>query len=663
MTMPKPKTNRVFVSYARADGRDYARTLREQLSEFNPWRDVNDIPAGVEWWEAIKEAIEHVESFLLVVTEAALKSAFVRREWVYARRVGVQIVPVTFDPALLERAPRWLRKANVLILNPDYPDYAEQQESLLRQLREPRLPAPVPNTAPAPAETFIERPTLQTQIMERLLAADRAEPRFGVTTLLGAGGFGKTNLAINAANDPDVFEAFTGGIFWVTVGESGQTFVQDMNRILRALHKLEASPEDIILAVRNALADRDCLLVIDDSWKRETIHALVSPPLPQCHYLLTTRESSVAALSAEPISIAEMESNEATALLAKYLPETIDVRAADAKLRALAERLGEWPLLLNIVGITLREQVVIHHRTLENALAYVDEGLDEEGLTAFDRNNVGRSAALEATMRVGLRGLSEDEQQRLFELSIFADDVVVSEAAALALWRGSAGLSDFKSKKLLGRLAGGFTLPEASGAFRLHDRLREWLGKQLSAAEIVAAHVALLATWGDPLALPDNYAYHHYAYHLAGAGRLEELRGLLLNYAWLRAKLEATDLAALLADCDRLRGDSTIRWLRQALTLSGSALAKQKTMLAGQLLARTLADESALAGLRASVPESEVGLLPLNAALAQAGSALQAVMRGHIGRVNGALALDDGSLLSWSKDGTLRRWSPDGQEL
>ena len=40
-----------------------------------------------------------------------------------------------------------------------------------------------------------------------------------------------------------------------------------------------------------------------------------------------------------------------------------------------------------------------------------------------------------------------------------------------------------------------------------------------------------------------------------------------------------------------------------------------------------------------------------------------AVFEGHTGRVLGALALADGSLLSWADDGTLRRWDPDGVPL
>ncbi|MCB1956037.1 MAG: TIR domain-containing protein [Rhodocyclaceae bacterium] len=41
----------------------------------------------------------------------------------------------------------------------------------------------------------------------------------------------------------------------------------------------------------------------------------------------------------------------------------------------------------------------------------------------------------------------------------------------------------------------------------------------------------------------------------------------------------------------------------------------------------------------------------------------QATLRGHGDAVNGALALPDGRIVSWSRDGTLRFWGPDGRPL
>jgi hypothetical protein len=47
----------------------------------------------------------------------------------------------------------------------------------------------------------------------------------------------------------------------------------------------------------------------------------------------------------------------------------------------------------------------------------------------------------------------------------------------------------------------------------------------------------------------DGYFFHRLPAHLKAAGQGEELRGLLLNYHWLKAKLAATEVN--LEDLDR----------------------------------------------------------------------------------------------------------------
>src|SRR5262249_39105634 len=116
-------TNRrsVFISYSRHDGHDFATQLRTELEgEFHVWQDVVALQAGQDWWQKIREAIEGTDTLLLIITERALLSHFVRREWVYARRMGKQIVPVVPNEAVMQGAPRWLERTHTYILDPSY---------------------------------------------------------------------------------------------------------------------------------------------------------------------------------------------------------------------------------------------------------------------------------------------------------------------------------------------------------------------------------------------------------------------------------------------------------------------------------------------------------------------------------------------------------------
>src|SRR5712692_3936561 len=107
---------RVFISYARSDGKDFATNLRKRLEKARPeitlWQDVISEEGGRDWWLQITEAIDHVEFMVLVMTPAAMKSETVRKEWRYARQKGVCVYPVKGVPDAqldFDSLPRWMR--------------------------------------------------------------------------------------------------------------------------------------------------------------------------------------------------------------------------------------------------------------------------------------------------------------------------------------------------------------------------------------------------------------------------------------------------------------------------------------------------------------------------------------------------------------------------
>lgn len=89
---------RIFISYARSDGRDFSRELNQRLAKENLriWRDLQDLQDGERWWEQIQKVItsSDLEHLILVMTPSALKSGYVRDEWRIARREGKNVIPV-----------------------------------------------------------------------------------------------------------------------------------------------------------------------------------------------------------------------------------------------------------------------------------------------------------------------------------------------------------------------------------------------------------------------------------------------------------------------------------------------------------------------------------------------------------------------------------------
>jgi len=547
--MPAP--TQIFISYARKDGRPFAAELRQKLEglEFSIWQDVVSMESGDDWWLQIKKAIENVQTMVLVLTEAALQSEIVRREWVYARSVGIHILPVTPDPTIFDKAPRWMSKLDIAILAPEHPDYAETWGRFTRQLQNPPPRKPVPFMAEALPIHFTQRKSMQEAIKTHLLDDSRTNPRPGLVTLLGMGGFGKTTLAQAVCYDPEIVDVYAGGVLYATIGESGADITAKINAMVSALKGTPAvfnTREEAARALHELLADRDCLMVLDDVWDEEHIKPFLAND--GCARIITTRDPQIAALATQnPVEIIEMLPEEAAALLLEYLPEDKRPPEQDGLLN-LAKRLGEWPLLLGIFGGTLRQEVMVHKRSLSDALDWLNEGLSEEGLTVFDGSSKeGRNHALEASMNASLRRYDEAEKYRLYELAIFRDDTEIPEAVAVKLWEQTANLSRFKAERLLRRLAGQFfqlraTVEGGAQTLRLHDAMRLYLRGQLG-DRYQLTHQTLLNAYNPTPEKPwheaaDSYLCDHLVYHLIEAGRADELPKLFANHDWMHKRFE-----------------------------------------------------------------------------------------------------------------------------
>jgi len=104
----------IFVSYARSDGKDIAREIRDRLQNYHGlplWHDLADMEGGRDWWHQITEAIDNVEHVFLIMTPNALKSDIVRREWRYARQRGRCVTPIMGGPDLsFDDLPGWMRR-------------------------------------------------------------------------------------------------------------------------------------------------------------------------------------------------------------------------------------------------------------------------------------------------------------------------------------------------------------------------------------------------------------------------------------------------------------------------------------------------------------------------------------------------------------------------
>jgi WD40 repeat protein len=651
----------VFISYARSDGKTFAQQkLRQRLaseaSDLCLWQDLADMEGDSSWWERITQALDVVKILILVVTPAALRSREVKREWQYARSRGVRIYLAKGVPDSeldFDVMPRWMRKEHFYDLDTEW-------DKFLGHLRRPRKPARVPFMAPALPDGFIERPREFEQLKNLLLDPGHQNPIAITTDLRGAGGFGKTTLAAALCHDPDVITAFDDGILWVTLGERPNV-LDGLIKLYAALRGERPGFRDVDEAaheLRSALGEKDCLLVIDDAWDLAHLRPFLNFG-PGCARLITTRQVDVAeGARSKPVAVDRMTPEESVDLLAAKLDSpTVD----KGPFRPLAQRLGEWPLLLELVGAQIRLHLA-HRKSLETALDSVNRALDQKGVTTFDsKDPKERQQSMTRTIDVSLDLLAPDERQHYIDLAIFPEDTSIPLAALQALWK----LDDTDTEHVAIRLATCSLLrfDGQAGSIRLHGVIRKYLGERLAGAASTR-HARLVDSWHDVYRLPHGYAWRLLAYHLLAAGQSERLRELLLDFDWMRAKLEATDPNALLADYDALEKDrpedQELRLVHGAIRLSAHVLARDKAWFADQVYGRLLSfDTAGVQALLARARSAHTGpwLRPLAPCQVSPGGALLLVLTGHQAGVNAVAVTPDGRLaVSGSWDRTLRIW-------
>jgi WD40 repeat protein len=529
----------IFVSYSRVDVA-YARQLTETLSDlgFSLWRDRSDMEGGENWWQQIEEAIRGVDTMLLLLSEAALASKIVSKEWRYARQVGTRVIPVIADTFAADRAPRWMSKRDWYDFRrrDQDPDQQVLWDKLLTQLRTPYQRQRVPFMAEDLPADYVPRSTALNQITSNFIDDIREEPRAVTLALKGAGGFGKTTLARAVCADERIQAAFDDGILWVTFGEKVENLtgkVDDLVYTLTGKHSNANTLETVTAELVNALAERDILLVLDDVWDAAHLKPFLQGGT-RCARLITTRDAATLPPGTQKINIDEMSRPEAVTLLRRGLPA-----GEEAAFERLAQRLGYWPLLLKLVNGALRDTVLDFHQPLLDALNDMNQGLDEGGLTVFDLDNTtDRSKAVRMTIELSLSRLSAEEKGRFEQLVIFPEDINIPLEIVGRLW----GISGVFTRRLCGRLFNMSLLVEynlETGTLRLHDIVRDYL-KQSAQQDEVALHNKLLDSyqlenWSE-LPESDRYMWEYLTWHMGESGQKDQFAQTMGNINFLAKK-------------------------------------------------------------------------------------------------------------------------------
>jgi WD40 repeat protein len=670
---PKPTRNGVFISYARSDGEKFADDLRQRLEgeEVPLWQDRVGMEGGRDWWLQITEALDQVEFMALVITPNALKSYTVRQEWRYARQRGVCIYPIKGTPDIdFNSLPRWMRDAHFYDLDHEWQKFVNDLKTRCQTRRVPFMVEDLP-------EGFVERPGEFDQLLNRLLDEHREEPVAITAALRGAGGYGKTTLAKALCHNEQIQDAFDDGILWVTLGETPGDLtgrVEDLIVTLGDERPGFTALDAAVNRLKELLADRDILIVIDDVWDRAHLNPFIQGG-PRCARLITTRNFDTVPAGAARVRVDAMQQDEATALLAAGLDQfDLNDRPSQRELRELASRLGEWPLLLRLVNSALRNAIENENQSVHDAIDWINKALTRRGLTYFDaQNSEARNQAVARTIRVSLGLLTATDRERYGELAIFPEDIEIPLATLERLWSRTGGLDDFDTRELCSRL-NRFSLLWSYDAnqrrIRLHDVVRKFLIEQ-QGDRLPSIHVQLLeahrggdlSRWAD-MPPDEHYLWDQLAYHLLEARRGDELVETVKDWRYLVGKTVIRKSLAVEADLLEAEkvavNDDPLRLLRRNYVNFGHLLNRCESVDDVELTLFTrLQHLDELKPLTSDLEQhlKRPCLLPTQKLPDLPHPALVRTLSGHAGGVNSCVVSADGTtIVSASSDGTLKVW-------
>jgi WD40 repeat protein len=560
----------VFLTYARGDDGEpfdpatsfVARLYRDLADRgFSVWFDRESMPSrNLTFHQEIRDAVQACDRLVLVVGPKAANSDYVRQEWQFAYFEADKVVTPILRKGDFPLVPDELN----LLHCEDFRDdaqYAFHLDQLTRILgeRPPQLGKLI--GVPGLPAHYLSRADRLVPLRDAVRSGlDSAAPFGGAAVrhqfhgiagtakrvgMHGMGGIGKSVLANLLAHDRKIREAFSDGIVWVGLGS-----VPDVVELLRRVHRdlggdgAFATDHEGKVKVKELLADKAVLLVLDDAWRKTDVEAF-DVLGPRCRALITTRDAGLlTSLGGSHHLVELLTDEEALRLLAVAVGCELDQLPAEAP--QVLRQCGRLPLAVALAGGMVAAGTP--WPSLLNAF-------ERHKLEFFeDEHRSDQHQNLWKMIEISVQALPASTQGRLVELGAFPEDEAVPEAAVATLWQHTGGLDGLDTQQLLIKLKQRslvqLTASEAGGSsigfIALHDLIHDYCVRRAPQqfGNETALHTRLLDAYrstcsdGWRTGPNDGYFFDHLRTHLIAAGQVSELADLLHQLRWLETKNE-----------------------------------------------------------------------------------------------------------------------------
>lgn len=360
---------------------------------------------------------------------------------------------------------------------------------------------------PAQTALFVGR-SREIAEVQRLLRASR------LLTLTGAGGTGKTQLALRTAAESA--EAFTDGACFVDLAPlTDYTLVA--KALAGALGVLEHSDEPLLATLKRALAQRELLLLIDNFEHLVRAAPLVSELLaaaPRLKALVTSREPlrlageqeyPVPPLSlptAEHVSTQDLMASEAGLLFVRRaqmaLPHFAVTDANAPVIGQICARLDGLPLAIELAAARCK---LFTPQALLEQLIGAHDGSPLRALAGGSRDSPARLRTLRDSIAWSYNLLDADEKTLFARLAVFrggcsleAIEGVCSDGLAVDPWDALASLVD---KNLVQQKDDGASELRFSMLEMIHEYAHERLRASGEEAAMRRRHAEYFVAWAE----------------------------------------------------------------------------------------------------------------------------------------------------------------------
>ncbi|XP_022937186.1 probable disease resistance protein At4g33300 [Cucurbita moschata] len=254
----------------------------------------------------------------------------------------------------------------------------------------------------------------------------------------GLGGSGKTTLATEFCNDPEVRRHFKEKILVLTVSQS-----PDVEQLRRTIWGYVMGSDSVYSYDRivHGRPANSALLVLDDVWSISVLEKLI-PDISGCKTLVVSRFKFTEVLRAT-YEVELLRESEAIALFCHYAfgQQSIPLAANHNLVKQVVNECKCLPLALKVIGASLREQSEMFWN---NAKTRLSRG---EPICESHENNLLRR------MAISMEHLSSKVRECFLDLGCFPEDKKIPLDILINVWKELHDLDDEEALAVLFELS------------------------------------------------------------------------------------------------------------------------------------------------------------------------------------------------------------------